>query len=154
VHAFTLKPNVAAQLNLALAKEAVRLEKAGGGLDVSNIGGFHSRERLFELSKLAEMKELEECVASAIEAADREDRAAGGSDGSSIGSSGSSAIPEAGQEEEARHAGSERLSASTPTHSWVNVSRQGHSNGLHDHQPSTWSGVYYISVPRSATTLR
>ena len=35
----------------------------------------------------------------------------------------------------------------TMTTSWVNVCREGHSHGLHNHVGAQWSGVYYASVP-------
>ena len=43
----------------------------------------------------------------------------------------------------------ETPSVRTPRHSWVNVSRDGHYHGLHDHEEEEWSGVLYLQVPPS-----
>jgi uncharacterized protein (TIGR02466 family) len=37
---------------------------------------------------------------------------------------------------------------SAPTAAWANVSRGGHFHSLHDHAGSVFSGVYYVSVGR------
>ena len=35
---------------------------------------------------------------------------------------------------------------------WVNVSRHGHYNKLHDHVPAAVSGTYYVSIPEAVTS--
>ena len=37
-------------------------------------------------------------------------------------------------------------------HAWVNVSRAGDYNRLHDHAPAAWSGAYYVAVPEPPPT--
>lgn len=38
-----------------------------------------------------------------------------------------------------------------PTSLWANVSRERHFHGLHDHEGSSWSGVYYPQLPPKPT---
>ena len=120
-------------------------------MSVSNLGGYHSREQLFCSKHPATqpgLKLLESIATAAILAADLED---GGDEQDSLSTSSRASDDDDDNNDDnkedcrAEAIGEEdvRSSAAVPKESWVNVSRAGHANGMHDHQPSTWSGVYY-----------
>lgn len=117
-HVFLLRPEMGLQ---ALAREAAALARRGGGLHVSNRGGYHS-----------ELSFLDSLAAGEAAAAAR-----------SVRSAIASAVAVASG---ARGAEAEECA---PSHSWVNVVTDGHYHGLHDHEGSVWSGVLYLRVPPS-----
>jgi len=121
---------------------------------VSNLGGYHSREQLFcsrNPSARPGLQLLEAIATAAIQAADLEDGGDEEDESMSASSAGSSEGEQEGDPLATEPGELEaRSSAAVPKESWVNVSRQGHANGLHHHEPSTWSGVYYTANPRGA----
>mmetsp|Transcript_25090 Transcript_25090/g.63694 ORF Transcript_25090/g.63694 Transcript_25090/m.63694 type:complete len:210 (+) Transcript_25090:19-648(+) len=56
VHAFMLRPDLAVRLNSQLRKVALGLERAGGGLQVSNVGAFHSKRLGAETRSLVKLR--------------------------------------------------------------------------------------------------
>ena len=119
VHVFRLPPKLAAKLNPKVAATALELESSTDGLKVSNLGGFHSDQHLFETPDKA-LRLLHDIASAAVRCAEKEEFGRPSS-----------------------------KDDSAPTHSWVNVSRAGNCNGLHDHSGATWSGCYYVSCRQS-----
>lgn len=74
VHALTLRDDLAQPLNRRLRKLALALEQTGGGLEVSNVGAFHS-QRLESDAPLA-LTKLRNAAAFAARAAHADERGA------------------------------------------------------------------------------
>ncbi|CAE7675137.1 unnamed protein product [Symbiodinium sp. CCMP2456] len=156
IHRFHLSCEGAERFNDALARYALKRE-AGlalskdavpDGIQVSNVGGFHSKQDLFRLAQgharadkedalLLHLKHLiAECVAAAAaaDAQEFQDR-----------------------EEVAPHLPSgqeEVLQLDSNPDGWVNVSRKGHLNYLHNHADASVATVYYARVqPDSGGSL-
>ena len=126
-HVFLLRP----ELDLVrLRSAALAQAEEGAGLIVSNRGGYHS-----QLSWLDEL----------AVAADARDAAAAAQTRAAIGA----AIAAASDCESG--GGASGGTTWQPSHSWVNVAREGHYHGLHDHEGSCWSGVLYLGVPPGCT---
>ncbi|KAJ1618937.1 hypothetical protein T492DRAFT_435213 [Pavlovales sp. CCMP2436] len=70
VHAFMLRPDLAVRLNSQLRKVALGLERAGGGLQVSNVGAFHSKRLGAETRSLVKLRNA---AARAARAAHRDE---------------------------------------------------------------------------------
>lgn len=68
LHVFQLRPAVAQALNRRLERYALRMERRSKGLQVSNVGGFHSRQDFFA-SKRWGRKRAVEYLRKAAEAA-------------------------------------------------------------------------------------
>lgn len=121
MHIFELHPKLMNKLNLRLAEMALDLEANTDGLKVSNLGGFHSDQFLFDTPGDKAIALLRDVATAAVRCAEKE--------------------------EFGRPAAKE---AARPTHSWVNVSRHGNCNGLHDHCGASWSGFGLATMLGSA----
>lgn len=120
-HVFVLDASTQAHL-APLARSALKLASSEPGKHVSNRGGYHSG--LDFLDSLAKTSQAAQCVRAAIARA-----------------------VAAAEDAEGRETAAARL----PCDSWVNVVREGHYHGLHDHEEQEWSGVLYLQVPPSVT---
>ena len=119
------------------AAPALNEDAVPDGIQVSNVGGFHSKQDLFRLAQgharadkedafLLHLKHLiAECVAAAA-AADAQEFQAPGEVAPHLPS---------GQEEV--------LQLDSDPDGWVNVSRRGHLNYLHNHADASVATVYY-----------
>ena len=92
------------------------------GLQVSNIGGYHSTTEGFANGK---NQLLGEVALSAIQSIELDDYSSNNSSFNILRSFGNISSQEA----------------------WVNINSHGCYNTLHTHAGSTWSGVYYIQIP-------
>ncbi|CAE7241111.1 unnamed protein product [Symbiodinium sp. CCMP2592] len=152
IHRFRLSCEGAEHFNDALAGYALKREAGPAlsedGIQVSNVGGFHSKQDLFRFAQgharadkedalLLHLKHLiAECVASAA-AADAQEFQAQGEVAPHLPS---------GQEEV--------LQLDSDPDGWVNVSRRGHLNYLHNHADASVATVYYARVqPDSGGSL-
>ena len=136
IHRFHMRCEGAERFNDALARYALKREAGPDlskdavpdGIQVSNVGGFHSKQDLFdkEDALLRHLKHLiAECVAAAAAADAQEFQAQGGA---------APHLP-SGQEEV--------LQLDSNPDGWVNVSRKGHLNYLHNHADASVATVYY-----------
>ncbi|CAE7502492.1 unnamed protein product, partial [Symbiodinium microadriaticum] len=139
IHRFHMRCEGAERFNDALARYALKREAGPDlskdavpdGIQVSNVGGFHSKQDLFdkEDALLRHLKHLiAECVAAAAAADAQEFQAQGGA---------APHLP-SGQEEV--------LQLDSNPDGWVNVSRKGHLNYLHNHADASVATVYYARV--------
>eukprot|EP00873_Tetraselmis_striata_P002233 jgi/Tetstr1/422497/TSEL_001259.t1 len=121
LHMFQLPEKLAQRLNPRLAALALGLEQRTDGLQVSNKAGGFHSDQY-----LFEQSAGDKAVSLLADI--------------------TTAAVRCAEKEEGGRAGGAR-----PSHSWVNVSRAGAYNGLHDHAGATWSGCYYVRCPpRSA----
>lgn len=148
LHVFELQPALRSALCGALAKAATRLAARGGGISVSNRGGWHSRRGLLRALAARGGRAgvaaalLRRAVAQAVAHADVEAAAEGLSARQAAALRAQVAArcaPDARTPPE--------LSELEPRHAWANVSRPEAYNGLHDHEGALWSGVFYAQVP-------
>uniref|UniRef100_A0A7S1IRI9 Fe2OG dioxygenase domain-containing protein n=1 Tax=Eutreptiella gymnastica TaxID=73025 RepID=A0A7S1IRI9_9EUGL len=127
IHAFILRRRLRDALNPALEALALELEQVGGGMQVSNRGGFHSARDLFASRPgHRALQRLRVKLAQALVEAETAEESSTSDEESDTGLD-----PQ-----------------TTPTSSWPNVNRAGHFNGMHDHIEASWSGVYYVRVPQ------
>lgn len=104
------------KVNQALKTMLLEREKTEAGVNVSNVGGWHSRHDLLnwggdEIAELTSwMKEavLDMTVSNEVEAKDRIEI--------------------------------------TKLRAWANISRRGNFNNTHNHPNCDWSGVYYVAA--------
>lgn len=120
VHVVDLVDAATIKLNPALHSHALELEAADDGLVVSNRGGFHSKPDA--------VQKLSDC---------------GCEEATQIMNLVRSCVMyEPGKKP--RHEKDSKV-----TTAWINVCRNGHTHGLHSHEPAKFSAVYYVSVPES-----
>jgi len=112
LHRFSLKRKIFEPLNTMLTDIALSEEKReGGGIDSSNIGGYHGERDLFDKAELASMRGILQDVIKTVERRDIETRDMEGEIVLNI-------VPEG----------------------WLNVAREGNWNQLHTHPGCHYSG--------------
>jgi uncharacterized protein (TIGR02466 family) len=108
-------------LNAALSYLILEKEKADQGVQLSNVGGWHSRPDLFLWSSDC-VRKLKDRVTSSTQ------------DMTWLVVT-----------------GGKPRKVNLQMECWANVSRRGNYNSVHDHPNSTWSGVYYVSAGQADT---
>ena len=119
VHRYTLPQS--AQLDDQLANFALSCASSGAGVTLSNIGGFHGKQDLFDHPEATDLRDLmADCVrsAAAVTCAD---------------------------------AGAPQPREGSDPYAWANVSYGGNLNQLHSHPSTTLASCYYAKVPQSGT---
>mmetsp|Transcript_67390 Transcript_67390/g.173513 ORF Transcript_67390/g.173513 Transcript_67390/m.173513 type:complete len:329 (+) Transcript_67390:56-1042(+) len=125
LHRFTLVESLAHELNEQLVATGHDLAATDPGKQVSNVGGYHSNQDLFER---AEGRQFRDLCADCVRAAARV------------------TCQEAGLDRDEPQEGCE-------PYAWVNVSGVGHANQLHSHHGATLACCYYARVPSSVAHL-
>lgn len=115
----------------ALVDLALRERDRGEGIDVSNLGGYHSRPDAFE--------RLGGCAAALRATVERACEACWDAVRGDAKSVWVKAMMGAGD-------------PTKVTTSWANVCERTNGHGLHNHVNAVWSGVYYASDGRDAET--
>lgn len=101
-----------------LAREEAARAQAGGGVSISNVGGWHSKTDLLTWPEpeIAALKEVfSQSVGRMMQLA-------------------------------ARHDPGKMVDAQFVMDAWANVNRDGDYNAAHSHPGYHWSGVYYVST--------
>lgn len=104
-------------LNSALRDLILRKERSDPGIVVSNVGGWHSKQDLFEWPDEAATSLRQKVCQLALEMTEQV------------------SLPNV-----------KRAAVIAADEAWANVSRDGHYNGLHVHPDRHWSGVYYVTT--------
>lgn len=121
LHCFSLED--ASMLNARLVDLARALSISTSGVNVSNVGGFHSKQELFECPEAKALRDLfAVCVTVAAHATCKE-------------------------------AGQPSPKEGCQPYAWVNVSGPGHLNQLHQHEAVTLASCYYAQVPPGSEVL-
>eukprot|EP00928_Gymnodinium_smaydae_P076082 TRINITY_DN59061_c0_g1_i1.p1 TRINITY_DN59061_c0_g1~~TRINITY_DN59061_c0_g1_i1.p1 ORF type:complete len:465 (+),score=45.94 TRINITY_DN59061_c0_g1_i1:150-1544(+) len=118
IHRFKLLDPTA--LNARLMCVASSRMSSDAGVQVSNIGGYHSKQDLFGSIDVAELREF--AAACVLRVAQLTAEAAGGA---------------------------ARVESSSDPIAWVNVSKPGDLNTLHHHGEHSFASSYYAQVPSS-----
>ena len=151
VHTWDLTDAAAEKLNPHLVTAALREESRGEGIVVSNRGGYHSTpDTLHRLAgegcrPIGFLRDLIEGVA--VEVGKPNGGGGGGGGGGGAEKENDDNDKKMKRKRGVIEVGGTKPRHATMTTSWVNVCREGHSHGLHNHVGAQWSGVYYASVP-------
>ena len=123
---------------------ARREEEAADGIEVSNSGGFHSKQKLFEWDRSKDVSaELKECIRETVALVE------GHCPGAETKTNKNMNTNRDRDREYESDKGKSKGANVDHSHddAWLNVSHQGNWNRLHTHEGYLWSGVLYIAVP-------
>ena len=133
IHRVELVTELAGKLNGALLHLAREGEAKSAGVEVSNVGGWHSSQDMHLWTDGASAA-LTSLFARAAALAEQHERA--------CEPGGGCASPE--------HAPLAPAAQLEVADAWLNISRHSNWNKLHTHEGRCWSGVYYVSAAGAA----
>jgi hypothetical protein len=140
IYKYKLPDEFARSLNVELLRSAETEGKGGGGISVSNAGGFHGKPNYFNGCNEDVVKQLADVVSNAVQAVELDDYV------SSIEKSKDDTdqqVAKLGSNETCKNA-IRQLQSAGEAEAWININQHGHWNRLHTHEGAVWSGVYYI----------